>query len=566
EKYKSFETYKTERLDDEIIRIEFKNNPNVECPLNKGHCHSSNRQYILLNILTFQYKFKCYSGKCAGRQQHHYCDIRHKMEFDRDIVENYLPSKFKNAEVANSRLVRKYKNMTVEYINTFFVNITGLATELFLYISYGKNGQKNISRKNPKGIKEFILGVISVHSVVGPVVEDEKINKDNLVKYNVYDLWIRSKYRHDKKHITCMPNKDLIKHDEYNIFDKFNIDVEDCKKADNDISNFLNHIKNIYCKGNEEQYEYIINWIAFTLQKPEIKIGVAIVLISKPGAGKGIILQKIKDILGEKYFLACQDFTDVMGNFNGQIEGKFLTFLDECVWGGNKKGGEVGKLKTFITETERRINRKNVPAYMAPMYNNVIIATNEDWAVPAGKGQRRFFCLELDNKYCGNSNEAKKEYFKKIIDTCPKSLANYFYNLDISEFNPRCFPETETTKEQQTMNMNSVECFVEGYLKNEVEIVSLDTPEGCLIEPDDSKIKWIPRPDIYLAYKEYCNENKLYQDSSGKFWVMFKKILPWTKDKAYIKKIRGKYQLRFKDKSEMQQDWLSYMCCESWDF
>jgi len=561
-KYKQFDVYKIEKIDDEIIRIDFKNNPNVECPLNKGHTHKSNRQYILLNIITFQYKFKCYSGKCIGKNNHHFSEIRHKLIFNRDIVERYFPNKMKNAENANSRLVKKYMIMTVEYVNLFFVNITGMSSNVILYVSYEETGEKKISYKNLNSLRDLILGVIWVELQFN---KDSEEDKKDILKYSIYDLWRFSKYRHDKLNIACMPKLELLKDDEYNIFDKFAIDKEDSKNHKEDINHFLNHIKYIFCKGDEECYNYVINWLAYTLQFPENKIAVAIVLLSVEGAGKGVILSKIAEIMGEKYFLACQDFGDVMGNFNGQLEGKFLTFLDECVWGGNKKNGEDGKLKTFITEKQRRINRKNVPAYTAPMYNNVIIATNEDWAIPAGKGQRRYFCLELDNKYSGKSNDEKKEYFKKIINTCPKSLANYLYNVDLTGFNPREFPETETSKQQQSMSLNSVESYVEAYIKNDVEIHTYESPSECLFS-DDVKGDKLPRPDIYESYKSYCKDNAVYQVSNGKFWIMIKKIFPWMKDKNYIKKIKGIYYIVMKNKQELAKDWLNYMRVESWDF
>ena len=77
--------------------------------------------------------------------------------------------------------------------------------------------------------------------------------------------------------------------------------------------------------------------------------------MSKPGAGKGIIVQLFSKIFGKKYYLHCDDFETILGNFNSQLEGKFLVFLDECIWGGNKK--DSGKLKLFITEKTRTINK-----------------------------------------------------------------------------------------------------------------------------------------------------------------------------------------------------------------
>ena len=124
---------------------------------------------------------------------------------------------------------------------------------------------------------------------------------------------------------------------------------------------------------------------------------------------------------GRKYYLHCNDFETVLGNFNSQLEGRFLTFLDECVWGGNKK--DSGKLKTFITEETRQINKKNIPKYSVNCVSNTIIASNEDWVVPAGKGARRYMILDLDDEFSGNKSAESDVYFTKLSSVNEKALA-----------------------------------------------------------------------------------------------------------------------------------------------
>jgi hypothetical protein len=41
----------------------------------------------------------------------------------------------------------------------------------------------------------------------------------------------------------------------------------------------------------------------------------------------------------------------------------------------------------------------------------LIVASNNDWVVPAGLEERRFFVLDISDKYMQNH-----EYFKKLFD------------------------------------------------------------------------------------------------------------------------------------------------------
>ena len=235
------------------------------------------------------------------------------------------------------------------------------------------------------------------------------------------------------------------KNHEFNTFDRFNI-IEN-EAVEENISPFLDHIKYIWCKNNNDKYEYVLNWMAHCVQFPNKKTKVALVLMSKPGSGKGVIVQKFSKIFGHKYYLHCNDFETILGNFNSQLEGKFLVCLDECVWGGNKK--DSGKLKTFLTEDTRQINKKNIPKYTINCVANAIIASNEDWVIPAGKGARRFFILDLDDEYSGNKSTKSEEYFTKLNDVNDNAIAHFFYNRDLSTFVSTKIPHSDMFQEQQ---------------------------------------------------------------------------------------------------------------------
>ena len=63
------------------------------------------------------------------------------------------------------------------------------------------------------------------------------------------------------------------------------------------------------------------------------------------------------------------------------MDNKRLACLNELVWGGNKT--EAGKLKKLITEPQRTSNQKFIPRREIENCIDIIIASNEEYFIPA---------------------------------------------------------------------------------------------------------------------------------------------------------------------------------------
>ncbi|WP_228828654.1 hypothetical protein, partial [Nocardia cyriacigeorgica] len=66
-----------------------------------------------------------------------------------------------------------------------------------------------------------------------------------------------------------------------------------------DCTVYLNHLLQVVCAGNEEACQYLIQWMAHIIQKPDEKPSVAIVMKSVPGTGKGTTVKPLLQILGQ---------------------------------------------------------------------------------------------------------------------------------------------------------------------------------------------------------------------------------------------------------------------------
>ena len=54
-----------------------------------------------------------------------------------------------------------------------------------------------------------------------------------------------------------------------------------------DCSSFLTHVKNIVCGGNDEHYNWLMDWLADLVQDPANPKGCSVILRGGEGCGKG---------------------------------------------------------------------------------------------------------------------------------------------------------------------------------------------------------------------------------------------------------------------------------------
>jgi len=293
--------------------------------------------------------------------------------------------------------------------------------------------------------------------------EEEYEGRKKTIHIDPFKEWCKWINRREVRSIGFDP-RDKANSDLFNLWNGFNISKEDADTYDEkDAEPILNHIKTIWCSGDENSYNYIINYFSHIIQKPHIKTGVLLALKSKQGGGKGIILDKLAQIIGDAHYAQNSNANFLFGDFNGQLEGKILINLDEAFWGGDKK--LEGIIKNKITEGKQTINKKNKENYIIDCYANYIITTNNDWFAGTTEDDRRHFCLECDNKYASRSTKEKDEYFAPIYSAPCEAFAKVLYNRDISDFKPRIFKKTNILQEQVERNWNSPKVWFNNVMK-----------------------------------------------------------------------------------------------------
>lgn len=279
---------------------------------------------------------------------------------------------------------------------------------------------------------------------------------------------------------------------------------------------YLAHIREVIASGIEEIFEYVLNWLADLVQNPSRRPGVAIVLRGDQGTGKGAFVTQLLKILGP-HALHVSLSKRLVGGFNNHLKDALLVFSDEAFWAGDK--GAEGTLKALITEDTFSIEPKGVDCFTVKNHLRLILATNNDWACPAGLEERRFFTLDVSNVHMQET-----EYFKTMFDEMDnggrEALLHFLLHRDISGVDLRKFPKTAALFEQKLFSMNPMQKFWYEILMNG----ALDAESGYW---GDGEIETSKLHDSYILHTG--KQGARHKATSTELGLGLKKLVTFQK-------------------------------------
>src|SRR6266542_1029772 len=140
------------------------------------------------------------------------------------------------------------------------------------------------------------------------------------------------------------------------------------------------HVKNVICSGDERLDEYIWNWWAYLVQKPEEKPRTILVLKSTlQQCGKNIITDFIGDkVLGQHLHYATSDLEKILGHFNSAIQARKLIVMNETGMSNGNWHRFNRHLKSLIMEGMVTIERKGIKSKRIDNFARYIVTSNQD--------------------------------------------------------------------------------------------------------------------------------------------------------------------------------------------
>ena len=156
------------------------------------------------------------------------------------------------------------------------------------------------------------------------------------------------------------------------------------------------HIRETLAAGDQRVYDYIMNWLAWAVQHPGEQAEVALVFIGERGSGRGTLGRALSRIFGQ-HALHLSSPEHLTGRFNAHLRQCSFLFADEA-YAPRDKSAE-GTLKRLITEPTITIEQKGRDPIEVPNLLHVMMASNNDWVVPAGAHERRFMVQKVSEAH-----------------------------------------------------------------------------------------------------------------------------------------------------------------------
>jgi Bifunctional DNA primase/polymerase, N-terminal/Primase C terminal 2 (PriCT-2)/Family of unknown function (DUF5906) len=290
-------------------------------------------------------------------------------------------------------------------------------------------------------------------------------NKGKKKTKNLGAFWIEHPKRRQYEGVDLLPDAPTVLPNGYlNLWRGFGVDP-----TQGQWPLVFGHICEVLANGDRKAAQYILRWIAWSVQHPGMRAEVALVFRGNKGSGKGVFIGAVVRIFGEHALHIFQQ-SHLTGKFNNHLRSCLFLFADEAFWAGDKKGESV--LKGLITEPSLMIEQKGVDAIQWPNRLHVIMAANAAWVVPASHDERRFAVFDVSDKYAKGTaqEEVRASYFEALHRELENGgLEAMLYDLlhfDLGNWHPRQVYETEELRRQKEQSMSLIEQWFDELLQD----------------------------------------------------------------------------------------------------
>lgn len=216
----------------------------------------------------------------------------------------------------------------------------------------------------------------------------------------------------------------------------------------------IRHLHDVVTNGKLEHTEWILDYLASILQRPDKPTHVAISLYGLQGVGKGIIFEWFRmHVLGRHCsFQTSKPERDLMGTFANGMVGKVLVQVDEV----KSLHDFSDKLKDLITNPTVNYEKKGKDSIVLPNLANFIFTSNNANALTVSTDDRRFVLFNCSDQYKGN-----QQYFKDLGEQLVRpEVIRAFYDFlmarDLSKY-PNSFEHNRPiTDYYQEVQLNSI--------------------------------------------------------------------------------------------------------------
>lgn len=268
------------------------------------------------------------------------------------------------------------------------------------------------------------------------------------------------------------------------------------------IQPILDLLLEVYANNDEETYKWTLAYFREILVCPEKPTGVCLFLHSKKqGVGKNTFIDWFRlNVIGEHISYAYSGLGQAMDKHNTTTEGKVFMVVDELASAGSECRSFMEIIKTNVTAKTLHQNPKGFKMYSVKNLCNWIMMSNHRDGLNFDEYDRRFTCLNINQKYAGNVDYWNKLYNVMKSPDVADSFYTFLCTLDTTGYpNPRAPHKTELHREISELSSGSVAAFVKW-------LITYENIKKAKKENPSMKYK---ADDLYAKYVLWCKDNQM---------------------------------------------------------
>jgi hypothetical protein len=189
------------------------------------------------------------------------------------------------------------------------------------------------------------------------------------------------------------------------------------------------------------------------VQHPAEQAEVALVFRGGIGTGKGTLGNAMCRIFGQhaRHLSSPEHMT---GRFNAHLRQCCFLFGDEC-YGPKDKTAE-GTLKRLITEPTLQIEPKGRDVVEEPNRLHVMLASNNEWVIPAAAHERRFAVQDVAETYRQDPNWLGSIY-QEMHSGGLQAMLYGLLHYKLGDWHPRQIVRTPALSKQQEESLSPLD-------------------------------------------------------------------------------------------------------------
>lgn len=274
----------------------------------------------------------------------------------------------------------------------------------------------------------------------------------------------------------------------------------------------------------------MIDWMAYQVQWPGRKVRWAPMIQSTEGAGKTLIAEILKGVLGPEHVRVI-DGTAIKSGWNEWSFGNQVVVLEEVKVSGTSKYEVMNSLKPLITNDSISINERFRNQREVPNITNYIVFSNHHDALALTPGDRRYFVLKSPLQTKAQVLALGEEYFATIFNFLkhrPGAFRAFLMDWEISDdFDPNGHaPRTEYVQDMVNDSANELTATVRRLLlEGDYPLVQFDIVSATALKNAVVTIEGVKATMQQIA--QVLREEGLHQ--AGRHMIGTERQYLWTR-------------------------------------